>query len=803
MIRDARRTEQWRETTRALCATLRCPSVLNSSFHFQGSPRPFLDSEVLHTALELLMDAAPVEVHDAVPREQLRSILIYLMLPQLRNTKFVQRRRHAIMSKLVLHLAFTKPADRRLLMDLIVDEMPQAFILKKAVVPAVRLFLNERVRMCCARGALDDPGLWHGTLAMQLLFLANEKLRENQRSELDVFGSDDQALRSRFLGPEEFQISVLDDSTIPPHVALEQLIQVSTMGMGMLAPSAKLLPPPSELVFGKDTVADAKTTWLPQSCCVLLMHRNLVSMAFKQKVLQVSNAISQQRLQEQAAGPHHILALLAGQAIRPYFIMEVSRDKIVEDVARILRSAEAAALHLPLKVKFAGEDGQDEGGVRREFFQVLIRRLFDESYSMFTHDPDSHATWFSETVLETEDTDELFKVCGTVIGLAVYNNEHGIEIHFPLAMFKKLKGEELGLADLQDIKPKVWMSLEQLLSWQPTTADPNKEFEDTFCLTFSANYDYFGIFTGKDIVASTEKPDLTLDLTFIETFQAVLDENSLRWTSWTVYVQLVLEASSWIWVLDSGAAIQDYLDLEEVDSFDCSLVASWLQVAVLLLLGMTVLHWLCKHCWPADASALSDAYNQKLQTLMERSLPAQDLAPPSFMAKLKVHKAFWAMVLDMALDVNAIVVFATSHHPWFAVLASIIVCRALWQQLVDGGLWTLWTDYCESLSRGRLTDRFHAVVFPEKSLEAPGSLLLQYYTFEYVGIEDSWALWTFAASMLLSICNVADAAYSMIVLNTMALLETAESDNPEMGAKLETVASDKADCNQKLVSVDP
>ncbi|CAE7933397.1 Herc4, partial [Symbiodinium sp. KB8] len=114
------------------------------------------------------------------------------------------------------------------------------------------------------------------------------------------------------------------------------------------------------------------------------------------------------------------------------------------------------------------------------------------SYSMFTHDPDSHATWFSETVLETEDTDELFKVCGTVIGLAVYNNEHGIEIHFPLAMFKKLKGEELGLADLQDIKPKVWMSLEQLLSWQPTTADPNKEFEDTFCLTFSANYDYFG-----------------------------------------------------------------------------------------------------------------------------------------------------------------------------------------------------------------------------------------------------------------------------------------------------------------------
>eukprot|EP00438_Fugacium_kawagutii_P021325 Skav211656 [mRNA] locus=scaffold2752:62106:69870:- [translate_table: standard] len=82
--------------------------------------------------------------------------------------------------------------------------------------------------------------------------------------------------------------------------------------------------------------------------------------------------------EDQAIGPHQILAMLSGQAIRPFVMVEVSRENIVEDTARFLRQADAAALHLPLKVKFAGEEGQDEGGVRREFFQVLIRRLFDE-----------------------------------------------------------------------------------------------------------------------------------------------------------------------------------------------------------------------------------------------------------------------------------------------------------------------------------------------------------------------------------------------------------------------------------------
>eukprot|EP00438_Fugacium_kawagutii_P021327 Skav211658 [mRNA] locus=scaffold2752:82735:93789:- [translate_table: standard] len=136
MARASVETNQWRETGLSLCAVLRCPSVLNASFHFQGMPGPHLDCQALHSTLELIGDVAPLELHHAVldaaeaglkdflevrfiaskgphTAEQLRGVLIYLMLPQLRNTKFVQSRRHAILSQLALLVALLPVAERR------------------------------------------------------------------------------------------------------------------------------------------------------------------------------------------------------------------------------------------------------------------------------------------------------------------------------------------------------------------------------------------------------------------------------------------------------------------------------------------------------------------------------------------------------------------------------------------------------------------------------------------------------------------------------------------------------------------
>jgi hypothetical protein len=55
-----------------------------------------------------------------------------------------------------------------------------------------------------------------------------------------------------------------------------------------------------------------------------------------------------------------------------------------------LRRSSAASM----QVNFVGEEGVDAGGVRKEFFQLLIQALFSEEYGMFVK-LDNGDLWFN------------------------------------------------------------------------------------------------------------------------------------------------------------------------------------------------------------------------------------------------------------------------------------------------------------------------------------------------------------------------------------------------------------------------
>lgn len=42
-------------------------------------------------------------------------------------------------------------------------------------------------------------------------------------------------------------------------------------------------------------------------------------------------------------------------------------------------------LKKPLKVQFVGEQAVDEGGVTKEFFQIIVRQLFQPEFGAFSH----------------------------------------------------------------------------------------------------------------------------------------------------------------------------------------------------------------------------------------------------------------------------------------------------------------------------------------------------------------------------------------------------------------------------------
>ena len=110
--------------------------------------------------------------------------------------------------------------------------------------------------------------------------------------------------------------------------------------------------------------------------------------------------------------------------------------------------------------------------------QILKFHFFSFlDYSLFTHSEDGNLAWFNAFSFEA---DVMFELVGILLGLAIYNGII-LDVHFPLLVYKKLLGFDIGLADLREIQPTVSNSLEQLLQY---TGD----VENDYCLTFEVSY---------------------------------------------------------------------------------------------------------------------------------------------------------------------------------------------------------------------------------------------------------------------------------------------------------------------------
>jgi E3 ubiquitin-protein ligase HERC4 len=139
-------------------------------------------------------------------------------------------------------------------------------------------------------------------------------------------------------------------------------------------------------------------------------------------------------------------------------------------------------LKKPLKVKFAGEEAEDAGGVRKEFFMLLLKDVLDAKYGMFKYYEDSRAIWFAEDSFETE---EVYKLVGILCGLAIYNFTI-INISFPLALYKKLLNEKPELSDLRDLSPALAQSMQSILDYE------GNDMAEVFDLSFEVSRTYFG-----------------------------------------------------------------------------------------------------------------------------------------------------------------------------------------------------------------------------------------------------------------------------------------------------------------------
>ncbi|XP_072178584.1 probable E3 ubiquitin-protein ligase HERC4 [Diadema setosum] len=188
-------------------------------------------------------------------------------------------------------------------------------------------------------------------------------------------------------------------------------------------------------------------------------------------------------------------------AMCPFLVLEVRRDYLISDTLAQIR-LKKNDLKKPLKIKYigGGEQGLDMGGLQKEFFQLISEAVFKPSYGMFVTSEENRTIWINGSG-SSADCDDEFELVGTLLGLAIYNGII-LDVHFPMALYKKLHSHTVTLTDLIGVQPSLGRGIKDLLGYEG-------EVEDVFCQTFQVSYSCMGDVITTDLIPNGSQVAVT------------------------------------------------------------------------------------------------------------------------------------------------------------------------------------------------------------------------------------------------------------------------------------------------------
>ena len=193
-------------------------------------------------------------------------------------------------------------------------------------------------------------------------------------------------------------------------------------------------------------------------------------------------------------------SIMSRKVIDQYLVLKVRRDCLVEDSLRGVSEVVGTGqedIKKGLKIEFKGEEGLDSGGLRKEWFLLLVREIFDPEHGLFAYDEESHYCYFNPNTFETSDQ---FFLVGVLLGLAIYNSTI-LDVALPPFTFRKLLASAPNYTGpaTSSLRPAPGYTLDDLAELHPSLAHGLKELleydgdvEETFCRDFVADIERYG-----------------------------------------------------------------------------------------------------------------------------------------------------------------------------------------------------------------------------------------------------------------------------------------------------------------------
>ncbi|CDW52065.1 WWE and DUF4414 and HECT domain containing protei n [Trichuris trichiura] len=171
--------------------------------------------------------------------------------------------------------------------------------------------------------------------------------------------------------------------------------------------------------------------------------------------------------------------------------VRVKRDRIFQNSFRELCRLRSEQWKGRFYIMFEGEEGQDAGGLLREWFSVITREIFNPNYALFMTSPGDRVTYMINPASYVNKNHlEYFQFIGRLIAKAVFDNKY-LDCYFTRAFYKHILGKPVKYTDMESEDPSFYQSLFYLLE--------NPVSQLGYDITFSLEVEEFGVRDLRDL----------------------------------------------------------------------------------------------------------------------------------------------------------------------------------------------------------------------------------------------------------------------------------------------------------------
>ncbi|XP_042241661.1 E3 ubiquitin-protein ligase HUWE1-like isoform X2 [Homarus americanus] len=171
--------------------------------------------------------------------------------------------------------------------------------------------------------------------------------------------------------------------------------------------------------------------------------------------------------------------------------VHVRREHVFEDSFRELHRRSPDEWKNRFYIVFEGEEGQDAGGLLREWYMIISREIFNPMYALFCTSPGDRVTYMINPASHCNSNHlSYFKFVGRVIAKAIYDNKL-LECYFTRSFYKHILGKMVRVVDMESEDYSFYQGLIYLL--EHNVADLGYE------LTFSTEVQEFGVTEVRDL----------------------------------------------------------------------------------------------------------------------------------------------------------------------------------------------------------------------------------------------------------------------------------------------------------------